>query len=382
MPLSGPTFGDALMAKLARSREVRLAAELLDASLLPFDTLARRLFPEAEPVEAGRATAALVSLSVLAKPAKGGGYPLLPARYHMVASAVPGVIVTLDSEAPEHWGSLDIAREGRPATAARPAAWPLWVCRNCGEPYIEAFDDGRALNPYVPPFKRKPGERVLLRPGGTGRLALEDDEEEAAAGEAVTFDPRTGLLLDDGKEGGITLELAEMTRSEDDRRVYMRRCLCCGSTGGASAEPVTTIHPGDDMMAAFVSSALLEALPPPEPERVGAPMEGRNLLAFSDSRQDAAFFAPFLERISRTEALRGAILESVETEREPLPLMDLRDRVWRSPRRHGFALYDRGMPRDRWEPTRPRTGSSRSSSPRPRWGSPCGSRSRASASCV
>jgi len=347
MPLADGIFGEALMAELARSREVRLAATLLDASLMPFGVLARRLFPQADDALAGQATTALISLSVLAKPAQGGGYPLLPARYHLVASAVPGVIVSLDPEAPEHWRALDIAREGRAATGELPAAWPLLVCRNCGEPYIEAFDDGRALHPHVPPLKRNMGQRVLLRLASAGRAALEEeaDGEETAEPDMVTFDPRTGVLLDDGEEGGLALEQAEMTQSEDDRRRYMRRCLCCGSTGGMAPEPVTTIHPGDDMMAAFVSARLLESLPPPEPARTGAPLKGRNLLAFSDNRQDAAFFAPFLERISRTEALRGAILSCVEGRREPVDLVELRDEAWRALRRNGFALYERGTPR-------------------------------------
>ncbi len=350
LPLAGQCFGEALMGALAQCREVRHAARILHDGLLPFGDLARRLFPDESQDAASQATAALISLGVLAKPAHGNGYPLLPARYHMAASAVPGVIVSLDPGSPEGWDSLEIAREGRAANEDRAASWPLWVCRNCGEPYIEAWDDGRLLSPMVPPLRQNAGDRIFLRLSGAGTAGLEMEEEADPDAEPgvvkVTFDARTGTLLDDGESGGVTLEAAEMTRNEDDRRVYMKRCLCCGAKGGMTPEPVTTIHPGDDMLAALVASTLLEALPPPEPERRGAPLKGRNLLAFSDNRQDAAFFAPFLERVSRTESLRGAMLGVLEEQSEPVDLVDLRDQVWKRLRGDGFALYDRGSPRD------------------------------------
>ena len=87
------------------------------------------------------------------------------------------------------------------------------------------------------------------------------------------------------------------------------------------------------------AQALLEALPPRE--HSDGPMGGRALLAFSDNRQDAAFFAPFFERTSRLEAMRGAILDSIRDEGEPMGIRDLSDSVARRLRKHKFALYDR-----------------------------------------
>ena len=345
LKLEGKHFGDALISVLSKSEEVRNIAKVLSLGLTEFDALARQVFPEAEnPEVQEEATRAIISMGVMAKPSLRGSYPLLPARYHLVASASSGVVLTLNKDRSENWSSLSISAQGRAASDEAPAAWPLWVCRNCGEPYIECFDDGEILHAFASPSRRHPGNRTFLRLTGIGKAALETEDEEEDSDssiESVTFDPKTGKILDDNDELGLELELASMQWAEDSPRKLMKKCLCCGETGGIAPEPVTRIHPGDDMMATFISSLLLELMPPPEPPRINTPLKGRNLLAFSDNRQDAAFFAPYLERISRVEAVRGAMLDALQTAPEAINLYDLRDQVWRRLAKQGFALYDR-----------------------------------------
>ena len=342
--LEGEHFGDSLISVLSKSEEVRKVAKVLSSGLTRLDALARLVFPNGEARTALEATCALISIGVMTKPSSKGVYPLLPARYHLVASAVQGVVLTLDKNQPENWKSLVVSVQGRAARNEASAAWPLWVCRNCGEPYIECFDDGEFLHTFASPLRSRPGNRALLRLSGIGKVALEsEDDEESEDGslEVVTFDPKTGKILDDNDVTGLKLELAPMRQAEDSLRKLMRKCVCCGDNGGIAPEPVTRIHPGDDMMAAFISSSLLEQMPPPKPPRIGAPLKGRNLLAFSDNRQDAAFFAPYLERISRVEAIRGAMLDTLQTSSEAIDLYDLRDQVWKRLARQDFALYDR-----------------------------------------
>ena len=339
--LEGNHFGNALMRVLARSSEVRKAAKILNSGLTKFETLAKRIFPN-DNEKAQEATRALISLGVLAKPSDKQAFPLLPARYHLAASAIPGVVISLDKDEVENWSSLKVLAKGLEPSPHSSAAWPLWVCRNCGEPYIECFDDNVTLNPVMSPATKNPGERTLLRLTGNGNTAYESDMEDLSdKTEIVTFDPKTGKILSDDDKNGITLECAPMKKSEENHRMIMEKCLSCGHRGSRSPEPITKIHPGDDMMAAFMSSSLLEQLPYPEPRRNGKPVQGRNLLVFSDNRQDAAFFAPYIERISRIEAIRGAIIDSFDSTSEPLGLDELKDSVWTKLNRHGFALYDR-----------------------------------------
>ncbi|MCA3450749.1 MAG: DEAD/DEAH box helicase [Rhodobacter sp.] len=344
--LEGHHLGEALIDVLSGLAEVRQVARALMGRSLPFDSLARLVFGD-DPELARQALTALIAAGVLAKPAIGGAFPLLPARYHLAASGVEGLALTLSAENPEHWEGLpQVSRTGTHVDGV--PAYPLLVCRNCGEPYVEGWDDGHALHPR--PDLAQRGTRRVLRLVGAGQSAFEDDAEEveAAGAEAVElfwFDPKTGELIDGPGDGLLGLQEAEMVQDTEERRSYVKRCLSCGQRGGRYAEPVTAINPGDDALAAVAAQTLMEALPPPANRDSDAPMKGRNLLVFADNRQDAAFFAPFFERTARDQALRAAMVEALKrADDEKLDLEGLKEGVWRALRREGFRLYDRRNP--------------------------------------
>ncbi len=344
--LEGHHLGEALIHALSGLAEVRQVARALMGRSLPFDGLARLVFGD-DPGLARQALTALIAAGVLAKPAIGGAFPLLPARYHLAASGVEGLALTLSAENPEHWEGLpQVSRTGTHVDGV--PAYPLLVCRNCGEPYVEGWDDGHALHPR--PDLAQRGTRRVLRLVGAGQSAFEDDAEEveaagAEAEELFWFDPKSGDLIDGPGDGLLGLQEAEMVQDTEERRSYVKRCLSCGQRGGRYAEPVTAINPGDDALAAVAAQTLIEALPPPANRESDAPMRGRNLLVFADNRQDAAFFAPFFERTARNQALRAAMVEALkQAEDEKLDLEGVKEGVWRALRREGFRLYDRRNP--------------------------------------
>lgn len=347
LALEGTHFGEALITGLARMSEVRRTAAVLNGRALPFHGLARKVFGEENPVLAQQALSALIALGVLAKPAASGAFPLLPARYHLAASGVEGIALRLSADSPEHWsGAPIVTRTGLVHDGA--PAWPLLVCRNCGEPYVEGWDDGHQLHPRADLAPRS--TRRVLRLVGAGEKAFEDDAEELeenqhAVADQFWFDPTSGELRDAEEEGALGLEEAEMEDATEERRSYVRRCLSCGQRGGRFAEPVTLINPGDDALAAVAAQTLIEALPEPQNHINDAPMKGRNLLVFADNRQDAAFFAPFFERTSRDQALRAAMVSALtRAGNEMLDLEGLKVGAWRELRREGFKLYDRRNP--------------------------------------
>lgn len=345
--LDGNHLGEALIQTLAEISEVRRTARALMGRSLPFDGLAKLIFGDQDVALARQALTALISAGVLAKPAVPGAFPLLPARYHLAASGVEGITLTLSAGTSEHWkGSPVVSRAG--THVDKVPAYPLLVCRNCGEPYVEGWDDGHALHPR--PDLAPKGTRRVLRLVGAGESAFEDDAEETEATgsdapELFWFDPETGELIDGPGDGLLGLEEAEMVNDAEERRSYVKRCLSCGQRGGRYAEPVTAINPGDDAMAAVAAQTLMEALPPPANRDTEAPMKGRNLLVFADNRQDAAFFAPFFERTARDQAMRAAMVHALQrSQDEKLDLEAMKEGVWRELRREGFRLYDRRNP--------------------------------------
>ena len=312
---------------------------------MPFADLAARVFPSESGETARTALTALISLGVLARPSVPGAFPLLPARFHLAASGVEGVALKLSASDAENWADFRLSRNGTHIDGA--PAYPLLVCRNCGEPYVEGWDDGTMLHPRP---EISPGaRRRVLRLIRAGEAATEIDpdelDEEPEEEPPFEFFADTGELADGPEEGVLSLAEAPMRDDAEERRSYVRKCLSCGATGGRFAEPVTPIHPGDDALASVTAQALLEALPPPQGRSSEAPMQGRNLLVFADNRQDAAFFAPFFERTARDQALRAAMVQALRREtNEALDLMGLRDGVWTQLRRSGFKLYDRRNP--------------------------------------
>ena len=337
--IEGEDFGKALMHCLASKPELRkVASYLTDGTVLSFEELAKQIFPEV--AVAHEALAALISVGLLAKDDTPGAFPLLPARYHMAASGVEGASLLLSASNSENWENFIFGRGGQKIDDS--PAYSLLVCRNCGEPYVEVWDNGRYL---LPRPEDSSGKRRVLRLLPDGKMAREDEEEEEASISTTYFNPETGEIVDAPGENILSLEEVAMKEDEEERRTYVKKCPYCGYTGGYFAEPVTTIYPGDDALASISAQTLLEALPPPsrhDDEQL--PMKGRNLLVFADSRQDAAFFAPFFERASRDQAIRSAIVSVLEKYDEGIDIRELSDNTWRELKKTGFQLYDRRDP--------------------------------------
>ena len=321
------SLGEGLVEVLSMIAEIRELIGELEGGLRPLEALANRIFPEVDVATGAKAIRGIVALSRHAR-SDEDSFSLLPARYHMAVSGIEGGVVRLDPDDPEHWSDFKpkISHEDGDGVPY----YPLLVCRNCGEPYVEGWLNGLCLSPkWV-----SSATRMVFRLGASGGIAIEMGEDEPGEEEDKTFhvDPQTGKLRE-AAPNVVALRAAPMYDDEDERRRYVSRCVACGSRPGRFAEPVTSLHPGDDAMAAVATQRLLEALPE-KAELWDAPMDGRKLLAFSDNRQDAAFFAPFFERTSLDQALRSAIVKVIEAieknpEDEEFGIEDLATETWR-----------------------------------------------------
>jgi ATP-dependent helicase YprA (DUF1998 family) len=293
------------------SRMARLR-ELLASGPQMASELADKLFdPEDSPADRRRFLDALVTAgSRIIGP---DGLAVLSARYHLFVRATEGAYTCL-SEAGPH---VTLARHER-CPQCRAVSFEFGACKRCGSVYLSGTVGGDSgvltLGPQIP---GKPRTWLLLDRGAD--VTDEDDETlEESPGrlnskEAVLCASCGGIYEGSrttcgriGCDGTRLLSVRRLNTPKDT----ITGCLACGGRGAAM---VRGFESGGDAAASVLSTSLYQALPPsPDPEQADQPGEGRKLLLFSDSRQAAAFFAPYLENSYEAIQRRRLIWEGLQ----------------------------------------------------------------------
>jgi ATP-dependent helicase YprA (DUF1998 family) len=330
-------------------RLARLRTQLAGNPLL-LDDASRQLFPKLSEADARAALTNLVSVAARARPNTETA-PLLPARYHLFVRALEGAFVCLA----DHFGTttepspkLFLERHERCPDCGN-VAFELGTCNRCGAAYLvgDIEPDKSQGHEYLRPpqpidIDRRSAVYVLL---SDVHAPTEEDEDEAVVTEALPLD-------DNSSPAQICLRCAALTPhkgtssvcpacgSTHTRRVLRRqltrtetrlpKCLACGALAG-SGDVVSRFLTGQDAPVAVLATTLYQLIPPPAPETTGkSQAAGRKLLCFADSRQDAAFFAPYLERtydrLLRRHLILATLREAV-TGGGRLRLQDLLPRI-------------------------------------------------------
>src|SRR5690606_26079874 len=163
------------------------------------------------------------------------------------------------------------------------------LCRECGQHYLVA-PRGFIGGPITAPV-RDPGQEsfgvTFLREVSPDALGEEGGMTEATWELCVRcgIAARPGALTPEERcshEDRIVL-VAERPPDDEDRADQVVRCGACGYR---SQDPVREVVYGADGPNAVIGTTLIRSLP-----------EGRQkVLAFADGRQEAAFFAWYMER--------------------------------------------------------------------------------------
>jgi ATP-dependent helicase YprA (DUF1998 family) len=326
VPAEGATGATGAAGSLL-AQEFRMARlrELLASGPQMTGELADQLFdPEDSPADRRRFLDALVTAgSRITGP---DGLAVLSARYHLFVRATEGAYTCL-SEAGPH---VTLARHER-CPHCRAISFEFGACKRCGSVYLSGTVGGDSgvltLGPQVP---GKPRTWLLLDRGSD--VADEDDETlEESTGKLDSKDAVLCASCGGIYEGSRTTcgrGGCDGTRLLPVRRLNTPRdtitgCLVCGGRGAAM---VRGFESGGDAAASVLSTSLYQALPPaPDPEQADQPGEGRKLLLFSDSRQAAAFFAPYLENSYEAIQHRRLIWEGLQhaAADEPADVSDL-----------------------------------------------------------
>lgn len=290
----------------------------------PLDTLADALFDEVPADVAARALTNLIALgSVARRDATEPG--LLPCRVHSFYRGLAGLWVCMDPQC----ARLPHAQRGGPAgmlfsqprdtcdCGAR--VLELYTCRSCGTAY------GRAYTNDVedPNF-------LWSEPGGAFRT-LSAQFDELAPIDLLLETPVFTEAVEPAEYDLVTGRLNPRELGSRNRQVYLRGgrsgppdfddelriaaqgefrpCAVCGESAAFGRSSVQDHQTkGDQPFQALIAKQIQVQPPNPVPATRLAPLRGRKVLIFSDSRQTAARLAPNLQTYSTQDALRPLIV--------------------------------------------------------------------------
>ena len=318
---------------------------------IPVADLGRTLFPAAIPGKADTAANTLMALGSAARlDKKTPG--LFPCRIHGFFRGLPGLWVCMDA------GCIGLGDEERDEICGTMYSQPrdsceecdarvleLYTCRNCGTAYARAYTDDIDVPQALWP---EPGESLRMAEGETGPLLALDLLLETPAlndlAEPADYDLETGRLNPPSlgprmRKVHIRSDrdlVSDPTNEEDDSPLALEArgqfapCAVCGKTTRFARSYVQDHQTkGDQPFQALVSRQLQVQPPSAAKPTPFAPLQGRKVLTFSDSRQVAARLAPNLQTYSTRDSLRPLIawgyrrLQAVAVLHKHLNLEDL-----------------------------------------------------------
>ncbi len=313
LPLA-PMLGDAVMlSRQPLVQEIIRAAE--DHGVALADIAARCL---------GSDVSASALLEAIA--GRNSDSPLLPLRIHNFVRAIPGLWSCLNPECgrdrPQGWPFGGIYFEQRSTCSdCKAPVFEIIGCRECGEPWLNAFDHG---------------DRLLA-----GELAVEDDEfrqasdredegdtaseEEDQAEAPSVVVTGTRRLLATRQLGTISKHCVDLaTGMLPERRsegasigmsspLFTAECPHChAAPNDNQASPLRSFRFGAPFLIQNAAPTVLEGVSPAPTRDVAMPADGRQLLSFTDSRQGTARFAASIETMSERGAVRALIYHMVQ----------------------------------------------------------------------
>lgn len=304
---------------------------------------AAKVFPGQSDAKEG--LAAMVSLaSSLATP---DGSPVLSARYHLFLRATEGAFACFSPSGPH----VELARHDTCPTCSE-SMFEIGSCKRCGSVHVVGRIEQEGRVKRLRPRDVKSVTSWLVLDSAAGlvdedEVAVEDSAVDVEGDDVLVLCTSCGCLSPEGSRScqapscsATTLRTVRLLKSKGNDGVA--GCLVCGARGEAT---VRLFETGPDASNAVLATVLYQHLPAQVDDRSALiPGQGRKLLMFSDNRQSAAFFAPYLEdsysKLQRRRLISQGLLRA-RADEEPVAVEDLVFEVGRVAKR--FNLFG---PRD------------------------------------
>lgn len=315
----------------------RLVNETMRGAL-SFSEVRQRVFPEVNAPDADRAISALLAMGSRAR-LNIDDASLLPCRVHAFHRGLPGLWACMDPNctqlSPDERGGPigKLYPQPRERCACNAPVLEYYTCRYCGCSYARAYTKD-VLNPRH--IFREAGQSLLTSEGLAESFEPLDLLLETPATEKngfpANYDLVSGQLDPDlpskrtrrvylnpkassfAQLDGDDTEGDEDDDEEDDTGARPARpgqfvpCgRCLRSVRGGKSSVQDHLTKGDQPFEALLGAQIKVQPPGLQPATEFAPLRGRKVLIFSDSRQVAARLAPALQLFSLRDTLRALL---------------------------------------------------------------------------
>lgn len=240
------------------------------------------------------------------------GTPLLAVKYHLWIRSSEGAFTCLNPERPH----VRLSRAELCDQCERPC-FEFGACMRCGTVYLvgtEVVQDNKLVFKAKVTNFEEPTWLAL-----TKKVRSDDEDDEIWDEESIAGSSQVLFCGDCGAFSSLGHNVCGKCESNNLRsalrvETHSRNIVGCIACGSKSSGQVRLLDSGSDASAAVLATSLYQALPSEIGEQGEKRGGGRKLLVFSDSRQGAAFFAPYLDTTYQKLIQRRLILESLKDE--------------------------------------------------------------------
>ena len=242
-----------------------------------------------------------------------------PRRYHAFLRALEGAfLVHKDGK-----DTVALNRKGEGESENRSEPLEIALCRECGQHYYVGKEQGGKLKEGI----RDPSHDKF----GVDYYMPDETSKEFLCRQCGALSEGSPPSCGCGAETFIAVQKC---KSHEEHPDQLKKCESCGYGRGSIGDPVREIVHGMDGPGSVIATTLHELLDESK----------RKVLAFADNRQQAAFFAWYIEDSYEKIRNRNLILKAIEykgsededCKNEGLSISSLKSRLLTQLRHSGF----------------------------------------------